>query len=385
MSFQARIVGHSLAIGLSIVVAFPAAGHQTTGRHNKTQNGAGCQVPHSHFGQCISGSCANGAPCPTDATCESSFGFSSADRKFSWTNAWNCHGRTFDNRGSWTGSADLFVSCEPTGVCPVSPQAGDAILWGGGTVHSVTIVGAWNNLSTRVRSKYGCCGEYEHALSNSTNVYGAGWSVARYSSSPVFTAPNGGLSGIEGVPFNGDPEQLARISQTMPWYETVIASAVEYAVEHPRRVREAGRLSPKARKLLLSAEDVDAKLAILAEDLKDERHYQPLAAYNHVSHGLDFIEGIEAGQVLIKLAQDHPAEVRPTVTRLLEETALGKEHAGAARGASVFFLSKILTPEEKADLKQRLSQPTAEKVAPAPGQESILDFFSRSYLGGVEE
>lgn len=62
---------------------------------------------------------------------------------------------------------------------------------------------------------------------------------------------------------------------------------MEYAVEQPRRGRETGRLSPEALKLLPSTEDVDAKLAILAEDLKE--HYQPLAAYNHISHGLDFI------------------------------------------------------------------------------------------------
>jgi len=166
----------------------------------------------------------------------------------------------------------------------------------------------------------------------------------------------------------------------MPWYETVIASALAYSVEHPRRIREIGQISPEARELLDSAENLDARLAILAGDLRDERHFGVLAVYNHVEDGLDFVEGIEAGQVLVKLAKDHPAELRPTVARLLEDSVLSNQHSEAARGASLLFLAKILTPKEKADLKQRLTQSMADKVAPAQGQESILDVFSHNFL-----
>lgn len=352
----------------------PAAADQTAGRHNKTENGAGCALAHSHNGQCLSsGYCVNGAPCPTNATCESAFGFSSAHRKYSWTNAWNCHGRTFDNRGSWTNSAELFVTCA-NGVCPVTPQIGDAILWSNGAVHSVTIKGTWNGTSTLIRSKYGCCGEYEHALSNSINTYGSNWVVVRLFNSPVYFAGEEG-----GIPL-GSPN-LNEAVKSLPWHSTVLASAVEYAVEHPRRVWESGKVAARTLERLRATEDPKARIEILVEDLRDPNHYAVLAAYERPIDSMDFIEGIEAGRALVRVAREYPTELREVVVGFLEATTLDAQAGDGARAAAILFVSRILDARERSELAQRIG-PTlrARGTELDGGMVDLVDHYTREFL-----
>ena len=370
-----------MALGLAVLLVFtlsvPADAHQTSGRHHKTKNGTGCSVSHSHWPQCSGGICANGYACPgSDAACESNPNMSSGDRVASWGSQYNCHGRTFDNRGSWTGDAYIYVSCG-NGACPINPQVGDAILWDDGHVHSVTIVGAWNGTSTLVSSKYGCCGEYRHSLQNVINVYGSDWWVSRHYSSPVFQVQSRSIAD-EAVPVPSDPAEIDALVQTMPWYDTVVASAVEYAIEHPRMVRENGKVSDEIRKKIRETEDPKERLALLAEDLRDERHYTILATFNRPQDSLDFIAGIEAGKALVKVAEAHPERARPDVVNLLEGTLFERKSGMGAQAAALFFLDQILEREERQELQERLKTLETPMTIGDTGRDTVLGFYVRS-------
>ncbi len=136
---------------------------------------SGHPVSVDHFGYCGP----NGCPA-SDSSWESVNGIRSADRWYSGTGAWNCHGRTFDNRQGWIGQAEPWLTYDGPSS-PVSPRPGDTVIWwkndpilGHVTAHSVTINGTWNGLGTTVMSKYGTQGQYQHALSNPIRVYGLG-------------------------------------------------------------------------------------------------------------------------------------------------------------------------------------------------------------------
>lgn len=142
---------------------------------HSVRTATGYSVSHGHYGFC------GPYGCPTaDSVFERDYLFSSRDRVYSGTGAWNCHGRTFDSRRSWISLAEPYLNYD-TPTCPSSPRSGDAIIfWARGqTSHSVTMISSWSGLDTRVMSKYGTQGQYRHTLRDTVRVYGGDWAVTR--------------------------------------------------------------------------------------------------------------------------------------------------------------------------------------------------------------
>ena len=337
----------ALSVGFSaLLLGAPALQAHTL------QTKAGNNVSHIH-----QSSCANG--CLTNTYLESSpYNFSSSHRFYSSTWAWNCHGRTFDNRQSWTNYADPWLASDAP-FCPVNPAVGQTVIWWGSdgkTSHSVTITGSWNNLSTQVMSKYGAYGQYRHALSNAVAVYGSNWSVTGFG---LGTTIYSGMRSEAPSPVvqEVDPgKKLLEQRKDMPWYEAVLQSEIHYALEHPRLVSQSAGLREETRARLLETVDEMEQIDILLEDLQSPAHYEVFHLYNRPSLSEDFIKEIEAGKLLALLSNRKP-ELKQVVTERL--TGLVTERKGeihdTLRGAAIHFLTRVSTPEERKTLKNRFS------------------------------
>lgn len=284
--------------------------------------------------------------CPTDVYCpqsdssfEASYGFRSADRWYSGTVSWNCHGRTFDNRQGWVSYAEPWLTYDGPS-CPVNPVPGDTVIWwqGSQTAHSVTITGAWNGLSTVVMSKYGSQGQYKHALSNPVAVYGSNWAVTRFTGTTIYSGftSGGGTSELRPNPAT----QLFAERETRPWFKSVKASELVYAIEHPRIVARSTSLTEATRQQLLLTEDPEKQAKILVHDLANPSHGIALSAFNGPQFTEEFITGMEAGKLLVLLGNQSP-EVKPMILDLLAALANSTDTPDAARGAAVHFLKRI--------------------------------------------
>jgi len=217
----------------------------------------------------------------------------------------------------------------------------------------VTITGTWNGLSTIVMSKYGSEGQYQHALSNPIAVYGSTWAVTRFSGTIIYS----GIASNDTVQKPNDTNPATRIleeAKDKPWYKTVKASELLYAVEHPRLVERSTALSENTRKQLLATEDPEEQAGLLLDDLASPSHYVALNAYNGPQFTEEFVTGIEAGKLLTLLGDRFP-EVKPMIVDRLATMVRASETPDPARGAAIHFLGTI-DPEQVGMLKSELEQ-----------------------------
>lgn len=315
----------------------------------------GHTVSHSHPAGCTT------VACSSNSFLESyPYYFSSSHRKYSSTPLWNCHGRTFDNRSSWVPYADPYLDYD-SNVCPASPAIGDTIIWwnddGVNTKHSATIVGSWNGTSTLIMSKYGSLGQYRHALIEAIEVYGHYWSVIR------FTGGTAIYSGLRAPANHNHKAPSASVAafleerKRMPWYSSVLASEIAYAIEHPRQVAHSANLRDYTVQKLRTTEDETERLRLLFDDLQDPAHYEVFSLYNHPSFAEPFVTEVEAGKLLALMASKTP-EMNEHITDGLLELALSTDkrpHLDPLRGTAVYFLSQIASSERQFALKQQIS------------------------------
>lgn len=344
-----------------------------------TANGA--PVNHGHYSYCGP----NGCPA-SDSTFESTYGFRSADRYYSATGAWNCHGRTFDARLSWIPQAEPYINNDWP-YCPLNPAAGDSIIWWGSnglSSHSVTIVGTWNGLSTPVMSKYGTQGQYRHALSNVVAVYGSDWTVTNF---------DAGTAIYWGITKNQEPEEVEKRRRSSrerlieqrkktPWYEDVLASQLVYEVEHPRIVDQVARLTEESRTGIGKAKGDQERLDILLKDLQEDSHFEALNAFDSPAFSEDFIHAIESGNLLVKLSKLRP-ELRKKIANQLLEVILENNgnYPDRVRGAGLHFLNQILTPKERAETKKKLQALLGDKGVELNKKEmGVVSTYTQHYL-----
>lgn len=331
----------------------------------------GCSVNHSHYGYCGPWGC----PQP-DSVFEDAYKFRAADRKYSGTAVWNCHGRTFDAKQSWIGDPSVYLSCGGAPSCPVTPKAGDTILFyqSGKISHSVTITGTWNKTLTRVMSKYGTQGQYEHSLDNAIRVYGSNYYVTRFAGARIYST--GEVDGAAAaVPADESEEQLlARLTAErarMPWYEDVLASAAIAEDGHNELVHRFGALLPATMKELRHETDTDERIALLVADLQDAAHFVGFGAYDDAAFTEDYVAGMVAAKMLVAMTADS-ASVRKNVLDALEKVVF-KSAADPARGVALFAIGQIATPAEREALSNRLED--LELVGDEAGRYS--DYYGR--------
>lgn len=328
----------------------------------------GVPVTHYHFSYCL----ADGCPAP-DSTFEAQYGFSSADRVYSGTGEWNCHGRTFDARRSWVNYVEPWLNNDGP-VYTAYPISGDAVIWWGTdglTSHSVTLLSSWNGSSTPMMSKYGRQGQYRHALSNAINVYGSDWSVVYFTAgTPIYSAiRKAGAEARKGprVDSNDTEAERNEIRKSMPWYEDILASQVIYEIEHPRLVAQSANLSEASRQGLAEARGDQARLAIIISDIADPKHFGPLNAFNRPALSEDFVMEIEAGKLLVKIVNKRP-ELKEEIVNLLLKviTNPGGDFKDQLRGAGIHFLTQILKQNERVATKKELRRLFPEQQGEIP-------------------
>jgi len=339
----------------------------------------GYYVSHGHYNYCGP----NGCPI-ADSTFEAQVGFSAWNRVYSGTGAWNCHGRTFDARRSWTPLADPWLYYDGP-VSPYSPAQGDSIIWwsGGSTSHSVTITGPWNSISTPVMSKYGTQGQYSHSLANTIRVYGSNWAVVRFTAgTPIYYGLQASAESSKDMKVDEKTveeirDRLLKEREQMPWYQAVRDSETLYKNEHPQLVAKVGGLREHTQKLIAQYKaDEKRTLDALFDDLKDSEHYAFLGVYNSPAHSEDFIKGIEAGNLLVKMAEKHP-HLRPIIiSRLRDAFAYeNMDFQDRFRGATLYFLSQILSPEERKQAKGQLKTSMPAQAEMAAGVPTYTQYY----------
>lgn len=341
------------------------------------KNGSGADVPHAHYGYC------GALGCPvSDAIYESYRSFSSADRVYSGTSEWNCHGRTFDNRRSWVNEAEyfLFAPC-------VIPKKGDVVIFfgpDGRTSHSETILGSWDGLSTKVMSKYGMQGQYRHTLGDSVRAYGSSWTVMRFDSIPVYSSLTGKIYEDSNVWSKKlyNYEEIMEITKKMPWYQTVIESQKLYNQDHTKTLIKVSGLQPQTKEALVKANDIDKKVFILVKDLVSDTHYQIFGEFERPALTHDFIVNIEAGKQLIDLAKQDQL-LKPTVASTIKNQIVRSDQqdtyymADRKRGALIYFVYQLLDDEEQTKLQEELSR---IQFASDREESYFKDNYTRFYL-----
>lgn len=342
----------------------------------------GYYVSHQHMTtKCSDGSIkgGNGYCGQNDSYFENQYGFKSTDRQYIHTGLWNCHGRTFDNRQSWVGSADNWIRYDSP-YSPSTPKVGDAIVWfqNGTTSHTVTIVGPWNGTSTLIRSKYGVQGQYQHALSNSIKVYGSNWYITRFGAGTTIYYSSTPVSEKETI--KNKVQTLIQDSKTKPWYKDVIASKAIYEKEHQKMVKKSGGFSTNSERELDRAGNLYAEVDILIDDFLLDQHYSMLGAYNSPEFSADFIKGIEAGQKLVLLAKQYNNP--QIVANELKDRAFGYKgaYSDMVRGAAIFFLNQIMSNDERIQLKSELTSDADLKKSAAgvsAASPTYTEYYSR--------
>jgi hypothetical protein len=310
---------------------------------------------------------------------------------WSGTGAWNCHGRTFDARRSWVPYADPWLDCDGPYTIS-SPAPGQAIIWwgpDGWTSHSVTIAGTWNGTSTLVSSKYGTQGQYRHALYNVIRVYGYDWSVIGFRANPpiYYSLPDSPEvspaqqqtpgTNARSASQEERNQKLKRDREKMPWHDTLLLSEIFYAAERPRLIAQVSGLREETRGLIQNAATPSEQIDALFSDFGHATHYGFLGIYNSPAHSEEFISSIEAGNILLKMAEKHPARFRADVARRLEETFIQAtgEMQDRVRGASLHFLARLLDAKERRAAMARL-----RAVVPPPTEQTTVPTYTEYYF-----
>jgi len=356
-----RLIKSSVPLFAILIASSNLSAHTLT-------TATGVPVDHAHYTVCGAGGCPS-----VDSTVEAQFGFRSADRVYSGTGEWNCHGRTFDARRSWVNYVEPWLNNDGP-VYTSYPITGDSVIWWGTdglTSHSVTIVGSINGTSTLVMSKYGKQGQYRHALYNPIAVYGDDWSYVYFNQGTVIYS---GLQAAntkiqKGPKVNRTDTEAERneIRKTMPWYEDVLSSQVIYAVEHPRLVAQSANLNEASRTGLGEVRGDQARLAILISDIADPKHFEILGVYNSPALSEDFISEIEAGKLLAKIVKKRPELKEEIVGLLLKVVTETKgDFKDQLRGAGIHFLTQILNQNERVATKRELRRLFPEQHSEVP-------------------
>lgn len=357
-----QLIKSTLTLFLVLIASGSLSAHTLT-------TATGVPVDHFHFSRCLSD-----GTCPTsDSTVEADWGFSSADRVYSGTYAWNCHGRTFDARRSWVNYVEPWLANDGA-VYTSYPISGDAVIWwgtDGRTSHSVTLLSSWNSTSTLMMSKYGRQGQYRHALLNAIRLYGSDWSAVYFTEgTPIYSGfRTTGAEARKGPKVDRKDNEAKRneIRKSMPWYEDVLASQVIYEVEHPRLVAQSANLSEASRQGLVEAIGDPARLAILISDIADPKHFATLGAYNRPALSEDFVMEIEAGKLLVKIVKKRP-ELKEDIVNLLLKVITEPEgdFKDQLRGAGIHFLTQILSKNERVATKKELRRLFPEQQTEVP-------------------
>ena len=339
----------------------------------------GYYVSHLHMAtKCPDGSTKGPNGCASqDYYFENQYGFKSTDRQYSHTGAWNCHGRTFDNRLSWVSSADAWIMYDRP-YSPSTPKIGDAIVWfqNGTTSHTATIVGPYKGTSTLIRSKYGTQGQYQHALINSVKVYGSNWYITRFGAgTTVYSSVP--ISNKEAI--KNKEQSLLQDSKTKSWYKDVIESKTIYEKEHQKIVKKSGSLSVNSKMELERAGNLYEQIDYLIDDFLLDQHYAMLGAYNSPEFSVDFIKGIEAGQKLVLLAKQYNNP--QIVANELKDRSFSYKGAyqDMVRGATIFFLNQIMSNDERIQLKGELASPDAALKQSVAGTSAASPTYTEYY------
>lgn len=350
-----RVFVFILFVGL--VLAGDAAAHTL-------QTKKKCNVLHYHF----TTDCVPGVGCGKDwAKVEKLYGFKSADRIYVGTSAWNCHGRTFDNRRSWVDYADPFLKCDGP-VCPAKPQVGDAIVWynnNGTTKHSVTIVGAWKSLDTLVMSKYGVAGQYKHALRNSVAAYGSRYTVTRFTAgTAIYSNAVDDPQDIESGPRDSAPamraDELLAAREQMPWFDSVREAEEVFAQARAEHIQAVGALLPETIESLASIQDTQIRVQLLINDIHNREHYVLLGAYNAPEPEL--ISGMESARLLREIAEQNDTS-RAIVTDYLVTLANQIDAEDAARAVALTAVSPLLSADARQELFDSVTASTRTDTA----------------------
>ncbi len=180
------------------------------------------------------------------------------------------------------------------------------------------------------------------------------------------------MSGEASQGFEVDPAaRLLKERQSTPWYETVKASEILYAIEHPRIVQKSTALGEKARQQILATENSEEQATLLLKDLTDPVHAIALGAFNGPQFTEEFITGIEAGKLLVLLADRHP-DLKQMIADHLSTLVKAANTPDPTRGAAVYFLGKI-DPEEMSVVKDELG--AGRSKAAHAGYVTYLDYY----------
>jgi len=316
-----------LVSGLSLMVSLSAIGHTIRSQDN-------VNVSHFHFGICM-----NSSTCPeSDAHIEASSEFLSRDRFHSSTYEYNCHGRTFDNRGSWVNHSDAWIFGSGN-QSVLYPQIGDVIVWykpGVGstssmlTTHTATIIGPWNGLNTMVSSKYGPAGEYHHALSNTVEVYKDDYRIVRLNTTNVYSKNN---------------SNIYELSKNMPYYKNNLVE-----MEELKKSNKTLNLHEKFKELPLNKKRIN-KQNILSKNIVNQNDIEYLffdlvrdrsvllSFFNLPDFTEDLVTEIESGKLLLEIVRNNP-ELSQEIGDKLKEIIMSRSH-DTVRGIAMYYLSEV--------------------------------------------
>lgn len=367
---------------------------------NIVKNAAGKDVPHYHFGYCANNLC----PQP-DKTFETKYGFLSWNKKYSGTAQWNCHGRTFNNKQSWINYAEPFFEGDYGGYSPLYPQIGDVILFykNGLSTHTVTVVGAWQGLSTQVMSKYGIQGQYQHKLSDVAKVYSDSWWIPVHFGplTKVYTtlkkinpalAKSVKLVASIALPKSFEfskstVEELMEQRKQMPWYKDILESEKSAAVEYKKRLAEISNMTEENKSVYNKSITDPAKIKILIKDINDNHHYEWFGLYNGPEFTTDYVDAIEAGNLLVKIVTERPSTKQQVIDELRrvintpDDLTRSNTYTDQKRGAAINFLNQILNQSERNNLKQDILKTVpAEFINPIQFKEGGMQTYTQFYL-----
>jgi len=370
----------SAVLVLSMIILVPIGAFAHT-----VETANGCTVNHyDNLGYCLPW---YPYDCPDpDSEFESDYGFSAYDRVYSGTYNFNCHGRTFDNRGCWIDYADQYINCDGP-FCPYNPGYGDAIIWfngSGTTTHSATIISNWNGTSTTIKSKYGKQGEYWHSLANCIYAYGSNWTVTRFSAGTTIyntTQENFMINKKNNI------EKLLEDRKKMPWYKDILESEEIFETKGKKIIERITSLSNENRSNYEKSSSVDEKIETLFRDFVNNEHYKWLGIFNSPEFSTDYIQGIEAGNLLVELCMEQPEFkeiISEKFTGLLGQKNLGN-NSDHIKGAAIFFLGKILDREQQLELMNYIKKlnlsPPQDRITNVPTYfDYYLKLFSESMV-----
>ena len=366
---------------------------------NIVKNASGKLVNHYHFGYCVNNLC----PQP-DKTFETKYGFLSWNKKYSGTAQWNCHGRTFDNKQSWIDYAEPFIYGDWAGYSPATPKPGDVVIFykNGLSTHTVTIVGTWKGLNTQVMSKYGMQGQYQHKLSDVAKVYSdSWWTPVHFGVTKVYTTLNkisptlargakliASLAAPKSFSFsNMTVEQLMEQRKQMPWYKDVLESEKLASVEYKKQLADISNMTEENKNAYNKSVTDSAKIKILIKDINDNHHYEWFGLYNGPEFTTDYVDAIEAGNLLAEMFKERPSTKQQVIDELRsvintpDDLTRPNTYTDQKRGAAINFLGKILDASARVNLRQEILKTVpAELITPIEFKGGGMQTYTQFYI-----